>query len=164
MTELKRLSTGYLENEDRIRLVGETADGAAVVLWLTQHLLLRLVPVLIEGIEAQGADASHREILHGFAQQSARAALKAEPPVQPAHDSQAWLVQSIDVAKIEKTLRLTFKGEGGQQGFVTLEPRLLRQWLGIVYETCRNANWPLAVWPEWLQDSTTPVKQPAILH
>ena len=164
MTELKRLSTGYLDVEDRIRLVGETGDGAAVVLWLTQRLLLRLVPALLESIETQGADASYQEILHGFAQQTARAALKPEPPVQAKPDSPAWLVHSVDLAKTEKALRLTFKAASGQQAFVMLEPRPLRQWLGMVHETCCQANWPLFVWPQWLQDSATQTAQPAVLH
>ena len=164
MSELKRLSTSYLELEDRVRLVGETSDGAVMVLWLSQRLLLRLVPVLLEGIETQGTDASYREILQSFAQQTARAELKAEPPVQARHDSQAWLVHSVDVAKTEKALWLTFRGANGQQGFISLEPRLLRQWLGIVYDNCRQANWPLGVWPEWLQNSAVQAVQPAVLH
>lgn len=59
MNELKRLSTGHQEVEDRIRLVGETGNGAVVVLWLTQRLLLRLVPILLEGLETSVTDAAY---------------------------------------------------------------------------------------------------------
>ena len=31
---LQRVSTAYLENEDRLRLTGKLADGDTVVLWL----------------------------------------------------------------------------------------------------------------------------------
>lgn len=164
MDELKRLSTCHQEVEDRIRLVGETDNGAVVVLWLTQRLLLRLVPVLLEGLETSGTDAAYHEILNGFAQQTARAALKPELPVHAAQDSQAWLVHSVDIAKTTEALHLTFKGASGQQGFITLQPRLLHQWLGIMYDTCRNANWPLSVWPQWLQDNAVQTSQPAVLH
>ena len=36
---LQRVTTAYLENEDRLRLTGELADGDTVVCWLTQRLL-----------------------------------------------------------------------------------------------------------------------------
>ena len=45
---LQRVTTAYLENEDRLRLTGELADGDTVVCWLTQRLLNRLVPGLIK--------------------------------------------------------------------------------------------------------------------
>ena len=46
MNSLQRITTEYDEREDRIRVSGQLAQGEAVVLWLTQRLLNRLVPHL----------------------------------------------------------------------------------------------------------------------
>ena len=42
MRVLHRLTTDYVEEEDRIRVSGASANGDTVVLWLTQRLLNRL--------------------------------------------------------------------------------------------------------------------------
>ena len=44
--DLHRITTEYIDSEDRIRLTGQLASGDTVVLWLTQRLLNRLVPHL----------------------------------------------------------------------------------------------------------------------
>ena len=43
---LGRVTTVYVDVEDRFRLSGEAQDGLVLVLWLTQRLLCRLVPHL----------------------------------------------------------------------------------------------------------------------
>ena len=43
---LRRMTTEYRAQEDRLCLTGERTGGDAVVLWLTQRLLNRLVPHL----------------------------------------------------------------------------------------------------------------------
>ncbi len=48
MLTLQRITTEYVELEDRILLAGELGNREAVVVWLTQRLLQRLVPVLHE--------------------------------------------------------------------------------------------------------------------
>ena len=50
MNELQKVTVEYDENEDRIRLAGEGADGVRAVLWVSQRLLRRLVPVLVNWI------------------------------------------------------------------------------------------------------------------
>lgn len=43
MPDLQRITTQYIEVEDRLRLTGELAPGEVVVLWLTQRLMHRLI-------------------------------------------------------------------------------------------------------------------------
>jgi len=38
-SNLDRITTEYIDAEDRLRLSGKYADGAAVVIWLTQRLI-----------------------------------------------------------------------------------------------------------------------------
>lgn len=158
---LQRVSTAYLENEDRLRLTGELADGDTVVFWLTQRLLNRLVPHLTSWLARQAGSfasmaspaiqSAHHDIVQGFAQQSARAQLKPEPPVRAASTAAGWRVESVDVAQGEAGVALTFKGEAGEQVVMTMTTQPLRQWLSIVYEQVVAAEWPTTAWPAWMQ-------------
>ncbi|OGA98994.1 MAG: hypothetical protein A3E79_03520 [Burkholderiales bacterium RIFCSPHIGHO2_12_FULL_61_11] len=166
MAELQRITTEYVDAEDRIRLNGELGSGhAPVVLWLTQRLLQRLLPVLLKGLQRPeaGADLAYADMLHGFAQQAAQANLLPEPPVQAAQHSAAWLVLSVDIAQSAESVCLTFKAADGRQASLTLAETPLRQWLGIVYHACLKAGWPLQVWPQWLQESRQPAVQPVVV-
>ena len=60
---------------------------------------------------------------------------------------------SFDIAQGEDSLALTFKGEAGEPVLLTLSAQPLRQWLGIVYEQYRKAEWPTGVWPAWVEDA-----------
>ena len=164
MTELKRLTTRYLDVEDRIQVAGELAGGATVVLWLTQRLMQRLLPVLLQSLEKNGVDASYAAMLQGFAQQAARAGQAAAPPVSAGQGRQSWLVVTVNISQTEEIVRLAFKGLEDQQALLVLALQPLRQWLGIVHDAYGKAGWSMAVWPDWVLDTAVPDMTPAMLH
>lgn len=159
MATLQRITTEYIDQEDRIRLTGELAHGATVVLWITQRLLNRLIPHLTAWLSRQIAPASripsvqaaHQDIAQGFAQQAARAQLVHEPPVRVSSEGLVWRVDSVDIAQGEDAVVLTFKGEGEAQATLTLAAQPLRQWLGIVFEQYQRGEWPTTAWPGWME-------------
>lgn len=159
MTTLQRITTEYIELEDRIRLSGELANGNTVVLWLTQRLLNRLIPHLTGWLSRQIAPASsipsvqaaHQDIVQGFAQQAARAQLVPEQPVRPSSEGAGWRVDSVDIAQGEEAVALTFKGEGEAQATLPLAAQPLRQWLGIVFDQYQRGEWRTTVWPGWME-------------
>jgi hypothetical protein len=132
--DLQRVTTGYVDSEDRMRIAGETAQGDAVVLWLTQRMLARLLPVFFRWLEqpqaglsaesepsgrdlpSAAAEKGHADWLQSFAQQAAVAGLVAQPPVQTTQLQCSQLVHSVDVQSVaaerddDVALRLTFKG------------------------------------------------------
>ena len=156
---LQRFTTEYIEREDRLRLTGDLGHGDAVVLWLTQRLLNRLVPHLCQWLERHGAQGpgipsvqtAHQDILHGFAQQAARAQLPVQPPVRASSAAASWRVDSVDIAQREDVVTLTFKAEGKAQATLTLAAQPLRQWLGIVFEQYQRGDWPATIWPGWME-------------
>lgn len=169
MADLQRITTEYIEAQDRLRLAGELADGAPQVLWLTQRLLQRLLPVLLQQLQGAGAgaetDTPYADLLHSFVQQSARAELVPQPPVQASDSSPAWLVVSVDIVQSAEGVRLTFKGAQDQQVSLALVTLALRQWLGIVHDAYAKAEWPLQGWPQWLQEgSESSAVQAVVLH
>lgn len=162
---LQRITTEYVDIEDRIRLSGETENATTVVLWLTQRMLQRLLPTLLQWLERQSTDTLRTEILQSFAQQAAEAGLTPQAPVRAGADSTAWLVLSVDVTQSEEAVTLTFRGVEGQDINLTLAANPLRQWLAIVHNAYLKAEWSLDVWPVWVRERSLPTMlQVAALH
>ena len=178
MGTLQRCTTEYVECEDRIRLAGELASGATVVLWLTQRLMNRLAPHLTAWLARQQApvsrlpavQAAHQDIVQGFAQQAAQAQLAQRapaPPVRACAPEASWRVHAIDIAQGEDAVALTFKAETGAHATFTLAAQPLRQWLGIVYAQYLRGQWPTTAWPAWMDPRTasqTAVGHAQLLH
>lgn len=147
---LQRLTTEFVDVEDRLRLSGQDADGRVQVLWLTQRLLNRLCPALCQMLERAGK-GPHAGLLQGFEQEAARARHEPQEPVQVPEQADSWLVQAVDVTPTADGYLLRFRGtQEGQQASVLLPDTPLRQWLAIVLEHYRRAGWPGADWPEWM--------------
>lgn len=169
---LTRLTTDYVPDEDRIRLAGETGPQRTVVMWLTRRLLDRLLPHLLEWLvargagQAQAADRGYGELLQGMAQQNARAALPAQPPVDSGGASLDWLVRSVDVSNDASVMRLGFPVPDGPEPItLDFEQQPLRQWLNIVHDRYRQAGWPMDVWPSWMTEAARPTEPAgAVLH
>lgn len=169
--DLQRITTEYSEAEDRIRLSGELPSGEAVVLWLTQRLLRRMVPALCGWLEKQTGAAvpgALADTVQGFAQQAAVAALEPSPAVMASEPSPVWLVQAVDVTTSPEALALVFKGDpqGGAVARLGFEHRPLRQWLSIVHRQCERGGWVAMGWPEWVTEtaSASGAGQAAVWH
>jgi len=160
---LQRMSTEYIVGEDRIRLSGEVENAASVVIWLTQRLLQRLLPAVLNWLEGQGVDTPYSEIMHSFAQQAARAELTSQTPVLAVAASSVWLAQSVELGHSEQTLSLTFRGAEGQHATLVPGSKQLLQWLSIVFDVCQKAEWSLDQWPAWLRENGLPDKQKAVM-
>ncbi|MGZ4955646.1 MAG: hypothetical protein ACXV8Q_11080 [Methylobacter sp.] len=161
---LQRITTEYIDFEDRIRLSGELDNAEPVVIWLTQRLLHRLLVALLRWLGRQDTDAPSAEILQSFAQQAARAELAVQVPVSAGESSAVWLALSVDIAQSEQSISLTFRGAEGQDATLTMETKPLRQWLSILHEAYINAEWELDVWPGWLRESAKETQRQGVLH
>ena len=174
MAELQRFTTEYIATEDRLRLSGEIGAQSTVVLWLTQRLLNRLIAPLGRWLELQRemevtmrsrAVGLQSHAMQSFAQQAAAAALAPQAPVQAAMGQSSWLVDSLDLALGDNGVVLTFKpqAQGAEGVQLTLHTQSLRQWLNIVHDQCRKAEWPLDSWPDWLAGAS-PDAVCAVMH
>lgn len=167
MTSLHRITTEYSEAEDRLRLAGEDAHGQTVVLWLTQRLLGRLLPHLCQWLEQQGGNAPMAEVRQEFAQLKARADLAPQPPVRAGADVQGVLIHTVELNATHAGMGLQFKDMGGHMvASLHMQPMPLRQWLNIVFDQYLKAQWPTAVWPQWVADAQPPQTpaRTAMLH
>jgi hypothetical protein len=149
---LQRITTVYSEDEDRICLTGETDNAATVVVWITQRLALRLLPVLFNWLHAQGGNAASADLMQDFAQQAALADMFHQAPVRASAASAAWLVQSVDIVHSPEVITLTFRSAQGQTATVSMEGKPLRQWLSTVRNAWEAGQWPMQVWPGWISE------------
>lgn len=72
VVSLHRITTEYVEAEDRVRIVGEVEAAETVVLWLTRRLLDRLIPHLTLWLERRQGDVLRADLLLSFAHQAAQ--------------------------------------------------------------------------------------------
>lgn len=149
---LQRITTEYSESEDRLRLSGETNEGK-VVIWLTQRLAKRLLPLLLQWLERQRTVPRRALSLFNFGQQSVQAADPA-----PTASQTSWLATSIDISTNDKQVVLTFKNSDNQAARISLAAALLRQWLEILHETYLHAGWEMDVWPTWMVGGASVLK------
>jgi len=152
---LQKVTTVYVDTEDRIKIAGELSSGDTIVFWLSQRMLLRLLPHLFLWLDKQFQNEIPIEIQQSFAQEAAIAKADHESAVESALDTQAWLVRSIDINSDNNNLRLCFKGAESQEALLPFTAHELRQWLSILYTLWQAGEWPLEVWPQWMQDTTT---------
>ena len=164
MNKLERLTTQYVDSEDRIRVSGEPASGDVLAIWLTRRLLDRLISHLVLWLEQQSGDLPQRDMLMGFAQQAAWSQLAPQPPVALSQESEQWLVTSVDLSPGQEQLQLVFKGTRGQEAVISFAPLALRQWLGIVHDAYQAAGWPDNPWPEWIGGDNALPGQVSVWH
>lgn len=166
MRQLQRVTTEYVDSEDRIRISGACADGALVQLWLTRRLVDRLLPMVLRWLGSDAGD-TRGAIMQEFEQQAARDAMAPLPAVQ-AQDDSSMLVQAVDVSGGDSALGLAFrssiKPDDSPVYQIVLERQPLRQWLSIVHDQYRKAEWPLDVWPAWIVSAGEPIAPGVPLH
>ena len=161
MTNLERITSEYIESEDRIRLTAIGAAEETLILWITQRLLIRLITHFLGWLEkgapevalSSAIDNEAKSALQGMAQQSATAKLQEQSAVAATPDSVALLVKEIDIKMNEEVVLLVFKCHDDQKPELTFTIQQLRQWLGMIHRLWRQADWPLSIWPEWMDDS-----------
>ena len=142
--EFTRITTIYVDTEDRLGLVGEDENGKHQRLWLTQRLLSRLLEKLLDWLPQ--TDVRIQEI----AQQSAQAKHGPEHPVIPSSECLDWLVNEITLESSEGVIGLLFKSDRCEYvAIVRFNEISLRQWLDILFRQYQHAGWLSTDWPNW---------------
>lgn len=163
---LERVTTIFSPEEDRIRIAGARQDGQQVVIWVTRRLLGFLLPHLLQRLDGQFASTAPelRDTMQEFAQQTARSAMGESAPVVSAQEDEVMLASAIDIGQTEVGVLLTFR-DGVEKSFsLPLASDNLRQWLHILYQADRAANWQLPQWPAWLTGDTGHAGSAVALH
>jgi len=164
MQSLKKVTSEFIETEDRFRLSALTNEDEVLAFWLTQRLLTRLVAHLSEQIEINSSQLSNapadkkadysdsdRQISNreSFAEQSA---VKIEKNIKPV------LITEVDVQFGKNDLTLVLKSSNKSCASISFSLSELKQWLEILYTLWHRASWPISLWPQKLIDNSS-IKQ-----
>tara|TARA_B100001250_G_scaffold305501_1_gene267436 strand:- start:402 stop:923 length:522 start_codon:yes stop_codon:yes gene_type:complete len=161
MKTLTRVTSEFIEAEDRYKITGVCEDGETLIFWLTQRLLIRLINhcfVFLDSKSDEIAQNSNindqpKSNLQGFAQQPAEKELPVEDPVIAKHNSRSYLIEEIDLQFGDNGLLLVFKEGMTKQAGLALNIQQLRQWLAIIHNVWQIAEWPMSIWPDWISTS-----------
>ena len=164
MITLQRITSEYIESEDRIRLTATTGARETLILWITQRLLIRLIGHFLKWLDKEAPEVARssavgseaKSALQGMAQQSAAAKLQEQSAVTATSDSATLLVKEIDIKMSEEAVLLVFKCDDGQNAELSFTVQQLRQWLGMIHRLWRMAEWPVSIWPDWMDDNQQP--------
>jgi hypothetical protein len=158
MLELHRLTSEYIDTEDRFRLTGEDQQGKALCLWLTQRLAVRMISHLVdlitkgspEALQNPTGDSDTNDLLQSFAQDAATSNIEPQQAVDSSKAIESVLVSEVDISRSsEGAVGFVFKN-GEYEVALGFEAEQLRQWLTIVYSQWLIAGWPAGVWPQWI--------------
>lgn len=148
---LQRVTTEYIESEDRIRLSCLLDDEVPVVIWLTLRLLRRLVPAMMKPMQKELEAVISAEMTQRFAQFAVKGVTMPTATVSHPSANDTWLAVSVDVTRLPQGLRITFRGGEKQSAIWVLAPTQLRKWLDILYYAFVKGGWQLDIWPAWVQ-------------
>jgi len=161
--KIERLTTEFVQEEDRIRLNIENAQQGQATLWLTQRLLNRVVPALVKVLEEETSGNPQAAELQAFNQQKAQQGIVQEAPIKAAE--QSWLVRRVDLTPGKSGVAIVFGDDDGQNARLEMPRIALRQWLSILHELYLRAEWSRDRWPDWLAPlSETSQSQSSKLH
>ena len=178
--QIRTFTTQYVPTEDRIRIEASDASETRVAQWLTQRLLLNMVPRLLKWLEKHtegsaqlSSNPEGAELMQSFAQQAAVTELmnihakQASPKPQPPRTGTRvpeWLVQAVDVTESSTRMTLTFRNEASEPAAISFLQKELRQWLSVLIRAWGQANWPSAGWPTWIKGEDMPRQNEMKLH
>jgi len=172
---LEKVTTEYIELEDRIRISAIASDDSIITLWASRRMLIRLIPPISDWLDETKRTSSQmnetsKQLMNDFAQSNAQAQLKPESPVNPDnYKSQiktavvnSWLIHEIDVKRSDQVMELCFKNGEHSNARLVLTKLFARQWLMILHSQWVKSEWPMNIWPEWFTKSS--VQVPKDLH
>ena len=108
MEAINRLTTQFVDLEDRIQVTGATAMGRAVTLWLPQRLLNRVVPALCKRLDPTEGKDVRAEVKNSFAQQVAVQSLAPQPVVKSQPGAGVFTIRSISIKTEPKVTQIIF--------------------------------------------------------
>lgn len=160
MIALQKITTVYVDKEDRIRLTGALQNGDTIVIWLTLRMLQLLVPSLANWLQRSDtvAGAAHgaEKDVQSFRQQAAKASIEKQLPVAATGQSLTWVAVGVDYRSNNTQIHLVFKGQNNEAASLDLPLEACRQWLSILFDAYKLAAWPMTAWPDWISESVAP--------
>jgi len=167
MDIVEKVTITYVPLEDRLRFSVQTKNSESYVLWVTARLAVAVVSAIVKTLDGVLAlpQRSEQKSVQQWEQFSAVQKMQVTPAVKVCSVCED-LVQTIDVSVRGGNFSLIFHGVNHTSAKLPMTSTQMRQWLQIIYDQFLKANWPMTVWPSWLdrQKSTDRLLQSTVLH
>lgn len=152
MINLASLSFHFDPLEDRIRLIGNLANGQPRLdFWLTRRLVLRLLEASTDLIRQTSSNvsqtpASHQPAMAQFEHDQAQQQASIQREQAGQHDEPAHLLQRLDISYRQERYQLSFfeTGESQPVAFSYLNYQEMHQVLHWLHKGCRELEWGVA--------------------
>jgi len=169
---IQRLTLSYDEREDRLLLAAQCEDGKSQGLWLTQRLTRPLVKVLLSRLDesispgAARMGEDHRLAMQTWEQSAAGIGQAHAEPVTVSREGAHGLIDTVNVVCLSNgDFQLVFHWPEKNALSFPVSATAMRQWLGILRQQYRRADWPAAgVWPAWFDAAQDTSKPPMVVH
>jgi hypothetical protein len=157
-SEIKRFTTIFDAEEDRLKVAVELEDGSTRLLWMTRRLLLRIVPQLVALLERnerqkalQQSAPVAAENLHRQNQMAALGRISPQKTIVAPEPEHGILISGLTLRQTPKGLLFIFFDRHKTPHLtVPFDAVLLRQWLSVLHRNFAAAGWTDDVWPEWM--------------
>lgn len=158
LIRIQKLTVRYDEREDRLHLAAQCDNGRPQGLWLTQRLANPLIQVLIKRLGDAAAQnrLEHQKMAMQVWEQAAAHAQRASTgggePVSVPPGAEHGLIDTINVVcHANGDFQLIFRWPTEQSLAFPITATSMRQWLVILRDQYRRADWSASVWPEWFE-------------
>lgn len=179
MQNLKKVTSEFIETEDRIRLSALNTDNNTIAFWLTQRLLSRLISHLSKQLETDSTEAQNtqkgkpRDFSRSGRDETdsneVRNTQKSEPqgfshsggdvapqsPVKIEKSNRPILITEVDIKFGNNGLILILKSETESRAAISFTLSELKQWLDILYSLWHKAGWPISQLPQSLTNNNS---------
>ena len=166
MISLQKITTQFIDFEDRVRISAVSSDNETLILWLTQRLLIRVVKRCLTFLEEETNKPTQKsKHSGGNLEKQSTSIAPIEKAVSVKKNCRSLLIREVDLKYYQSRLSIVFRQDSENQASLELNHLQLCQLMTIIFKVWHQAEWPIEVWPEsinFLTDAETTSK--IVLH
>lgn len=152
--KIKTFTGRFLPIEDRIRLDLLDDAGNKQSLFMTRRLTDKIIPLMVERLEAQTPEGMPSDLVQEMQQDKARqvhAEGGTEAPVVVEPEFAPWLCRTVHLTKSGAGFVVVFTDDTTIEARMQMSADNLRVVLDIFKTLYTAAEWGLGAFPDWMQ-------------
>lgn len=157
MLKLRRVTLVYDSAEDRIQMRGASDVEDVYSFWLTLRMSREIVKAItghLEKVQGARTPGPQKDSVQRSLHSGAKTAMRRSKPVGYRTSTDSRLLSSVTLRVTDRSILLKLPMEDKKQAVLPLTFNEARQWLEILYQQFKKAEWPLDNWPAWIEGSS----------
>ena len=152
--QIKTFTGRYIPIEDRLRLDAVNEQGNRQSLFMTRRLTDKIIPVMVEHLEAQTPEGMPSDLVQEMQQDKSRlvrAEAGSETSVEIDPETVPWLCKTVHLTKTGTGLVIIFTDDNSIEASMPMSNDNLRVVLDIFQTLYTSAEWGQEAFPDWMQ-------------